>query len=73
MFSAHVAYPPNDISKICLKMQAFYTYFLKYRLALNSYILCLFFQKRINFPFSAYTGSRQQKEVEKGMRKCFQV
>jgi hypothetical protein len=37
MFSANVAYPPNDISKTCLKMQAFYAYFMRYHLALNSY------------------------------------
>jgi len=33
-----VAYPPNKISKTVLKMQAFYTCFLKFCLALNSYI-----------------------------------
>ena len=33
-----VAYPPNKISKKVLKMQAFYTCFLKFCLALNSYI-----------------------------------
>ena len=32
-----VAYPPNKISKTVLKMQAFYTCFLKFCLALNSY------------------------------------
>jgi hypothetical protein len=32
-----VAYPPNKISKTVLKMQAFYTYFMKFCLALNSY------------------------------------
>ena len=32
-----VAYPPNKISKEVLKMQAFYTCFLKFCLALNSY------------------------------------
>ena len=31
-------YPPNKISKTVLKMQAFYTCFLKFCLALNSYI-----------------------------------
>ena len=32
-----VAYPPNKISKTVLKMQAFYTCFMKFCLALNSY------------------------------------
>ena len=32
-----VAYPPNKISKTCLKMQAFYACFVKFCLALNSY------------------------------------
>ena len=32
-----MAYPPNKISKTVLKMQAFYTCFLKFCLALNSY------------------------------------
>ena len=31
------AYPPNKISKTVLKMQAFYTCFMKFCLALNSY------------------------------------
>ena len=31
-----VAYPPNKISKIALKMQAFYSYFMKFCLDLNS-------------------------------------
>ena len=34
-----VAYPPNKISKTVLKMQAFYTCFMKFCLALNSYRL----------------------------------
>jgi hypothetical protein len=33
---------PSDISKICLKMQAFYTYFMRYRLALNSYKILIY-------------------------------
>ena len=31
-----VAYPPNKISKIALKVQAFYSYFMKFCLVLNS-------------------------------------
>ena len=34
-----VAYPPNKISKTVLKMQAFYSCFMKFCLALNSYKL----------------------------------
>jgi len=34
-----VAYPPNKISKTVLKMQAFYTCFMKFCFALNSYRL----------------------------------
>ncbi|MBD8967177.1 MAG: hypothetical protein EGR84_11905, partial [Coprococcus catus] len=40
-----VAYPPNKISKTVLKMQAFYSCFLKFCLALNSYILSFILKK----------------------------
>jgi len=39
-----VAYPSNKISKTVLKMQAFYTCFLKFYLALNSYNLLYYEQ-----------------------------
>ena len=37
--SVGVAYPPDKISKTGLKMQVFYTCFMKFCLALNSNIL----------------------------------